>query len=429
MLAITIAGDMRPLSAICDTDYVTALYAAGHMVGHGAGHDIYPALSAENFYHEKFALYTRELLGKPDTGWLYLFSYPAAVAMLCAPFSFMDPRISLACWQVFSILGLLAGVLAFCAVPGTRANALTVFLASCLFLPMLDVVVVGQTSLILGLLPLCLGYYLWQKERYFIAGLAWSVMGLKPQIALPIAVIAAAMLLATIFRWTEKRETLSLIAGLLCGTVVLHAVPSLLLGPDIFLLWLNGVRMSGAAFAAEKTGYWQYHLFCSLPCLSVLCFPKELCLQVRQVSYVGGLLALVAASFASAAVVKQSLSATMRRDLLIILATPIIMVSAPHLLLYDTCLLLLPAWILFFRFDDGAVPGSAGFQPASKPFSFVKWGRTGAMAIMLALNIFLIALLTQPGYPGLTWQLIIVLAVLIYLIGLFCLSRKGVSES
>lgn len=402
MLVIIVAADKRPLCDICDTDYVNTLYPAGHMVNHGAGREIYPDLKAKSFYTEKFAAYTRNLLNKPNPRWLYMFAYAPAVALSMTPLALLDVRSSLVAWQLLSMLAIAISAAAFALMPGTRASVLRVFLCVGLYLPVLDVVTIGQTSILLGFFPFCLGYLFWQNERYLATGLCWSILGLKPQMAVPVAIICGALLLASIQKKIDKREVLLIIAGGVLGTFILHLIPILVLGPDIFPLWLNALKVTGEVFAAENTGYWQYHLFCSVPCLVILMLPKELWSKAKLPSYFFGLFAMLASVPICARILAMQLSAGLRRDLLIVIATPFLMICAPHLLLYDTCLMLLPAWILFYRLPQQS--------------EFARFGRPAMVLLMVAMNIYLLAILTQPSLPSLGWQVFLLCGLILFIL-------------
>jgi hypothetical protein len=402
MLAIVVAGDQRPLPVLGTTDYLSTFYVAGYMVDHHQEADLYPRMNATNFYTEKFTSHVHELIPREAKKWTDIFNYPVVIALLAAPFSLFSPINSLIAWQIFSFAALVLSACLFAKTDGVETNPAKIMLSAGAFFPVLNVIVTGQTSLILGLLPYTAGYFCWQRQCYFIAGLSWSIMGLKPQLAIPIFLITTSL---AIVAWLkprakfERREPLLIMSGLITGTLALHVLPMLYFGPQSLLFWLNTVKLTGQVFAAEETGYWQYHLFFSVPCLLILILPKSWWQIARLPSYfLGGffmLLGLLACSKITQLDVEQSC----RQDLLIILATTIVFATAPHLLLYDACLLLLPAWIIFYKLK----------------YRSVLMRRT-AMATLVgffAFDIYGCLLISPSGLPTLPGQLLIVAGLLI----------------
>ncbi len=408
--AITIAGDLRDEKTLTDTDFISCLYAGGHMVAHGRGHNLYPKLGAQDFYDEEFAAYTRALLNKPDKTWLFHFSYPAVVGVLCAPFALLPFRAALIAWQLFSVFALVIATILFSKTQ-SKFSALTIFLSSCMFLPVLQTIVVGQNSLVLGLFPLVLGYYLWQKKHPLACGLSWSLVGLKPQLALPVAAIAGTLLLSALFKRIPKKEVTPLWLGLIAGTFALHLIPCLFFGFDIFPLWLNSVKLGGAAFGAEKSGYWQYHLFCSVPCVSIISAPKSMWLSVRPIAFGIGLLLLAIFSALNSTILKEEeeeekvveeVPSDRQKALLTFLSVPLVFVAAPHLLLYDSCLLLLPAWIVFTQFDSSEKQA--------------RWLQISTFLLMGSFSAYLMAILLLPALPDILWQQILMSLVLAFIV-------------
>ena len=404
LLAVIVwAADRRPLPVLNSTDYMCAFYVAGHMVNHGAGKDLYPQPPAANFYQEKFALYARRLLNEKEGSGMYLFAYPPLVALVAAPFARLEPAQSLMAWQAVSFLSLLMSSILFASTAGVRASPLVVLLSSCLFFPLHNVIVVGQTPLLIGLLPLAAGYFFWQRQKPFLSGVCWSVLGLKPQLAIPIVVLWCALAISALA--CRKRpedheapnavrlaEPAAIAGGVVVGLLVEHGIPLLLIGTDSFGLWLNAVKMSSQAFAAPEAGYWQYHLFFSLPNLLVLVAPKGWWQGARLPSYVVGALMLVLGVTACCRILGLPMSLERRRDLLMILAVSFMIFSAPHILLYDTCLLLLPAWILFFKLDGDSF--------------FLTLGRAIALAILAGFDLYICLLLSAQELPAVAWQLL-----------------------
>jgi hypothetical protein len=403
MLLVVYAGDRRPLPVICTTDYVNTLYVGGYMMNHGEGRDLYPKASAISFYTEKFSDCAKQLLPPTGRTWLYLFTYPSMVALVAAPLAVLDPVDSLIAWQILSLFALAASAFLFANTGTVRAPALTVLTSSFLFLPLLNVIVIGQTSLLLGLLPLTAGYCIWQRNRFFLAGLVWSILGLKPQLALPIVVIVTSLLTAAFVLKSSpvgRREPVQMIAGLTVGTLIIHTVPALLLGFDSFFLWVHAVKMSGQAFGAEETGYWQYHLFFSLPCVLILLLPKPAWQAAKTPSYVLGGISMLIGIWASCKLIAMRIPAERCKDLLIMLAVPLMVAAAPHLLLYDTCLLLLPGWVLFFKL--------------SETDRKLRQAKLAAIGILSAFDLYQIAILAPFHFDAALYQAAIVLAILIY---------------
>jgi hypothetical protein len=446
MLLLVVAGDLRPLKEIKQTDYVTALYVAGHMVAHNVGGDLYPVATAKTFYDEKFADYARRLLAgdegkdnQPEHGsggttdrstqvsagsgssqvsagtgqttghgrGLFLFTYPPPLAIACAPLALLSPVASLAVWQAISLLALFLSALLFATVGGVKRNFLAIFVTAFLFFPLLNVFVTGQTSIVLGLAPLVAGYCFWQKQRSILAGLSWSVLALKPQLMIPVFAIVVALFICSLVGrgFESKKEVWSMIAGVALGLLLFAILSVVFLGFDSLPNWLKALQLSSHTFAASETGYWQYHLFFSAPCLLVVSLPPALWVAARTPAYVGGVVLLAAGIAMLCRASELKLERSRKIDLMIVLAMPLMVMSAPHLLIYDLSMFLLPAWIIFFRWQpDFGLTGAA---------------RRGLIVLLAGIDLYFAFILSGHGHPPLVCQLLLVFVLTLYTVFLF----------
>jgi hypothetical protein len=399
------AADSRPQSAIDTTDYVTTLYIAGHMVRNHAQEDIYPARDGTTFKNEKFETYGRKLLNDTSSNNFYLFPYPPLIALVTSVICFTTPTKSLIIWQSLSALSLFLSAWLFANLQNVKQNALFIFIASSAFFPVFNVLVVGQTSLLLGLLPLVGGYFLWMKNKPLEAGLAWSFLALKPQLLIPIAILLATLFADFLLNQTrlgksqnqsnfQPKDSLLLILGVCLGIACLASLSVLIVGLDLNMGWLNAVHISGEMYGKLSTGYWQYHLFISLPCIILFCLPQALKESARLPTYaLGGALMLVAVAI-SLKTLHLALDKDTRKELLVIICVFFLVLAAPHLLLYDATLLLLPAWIVLFRW--------------TRELQFYVPAVVMILLIGMAFDTYLAAILVPGNRSMVPWQVALI---------------------
>jgi len=192
-----------------ESDFIMTFYVAGRLVSDGRARELYPDPSAKTFVNSPFDKAAHEFLPKLPQNSVGAYMYIPLVAGFFAPFSWLDPNVSLLLWQAMSVLALLWCCRQLGQISGAKNSE--IFFLAFLFLPIFLTLWAGQLGLTFGLLPLCLGYSLLVKNRPLLAGLVWSLLLLKPQYFLAAAFVALVLLLAGGLRrlgivWPKRAE-------------------------------------------------------------------------------------------------------------------------------------------------------------------------------------------------------------------------------
>ncbi len=318
------------------TDFVSSFYIAGHMVCDGKASRLYPEPQSTSLIDTPFSVYAHQMLNKLPTVIVPAFMYSPATALLFSWCGYLSPPVALLTWQVLSILAL-----AFCAMllTGLSGKQWINYFWNCqLFFPILETMWTGQLGIVLGLLPLSLGFWCLMQKRTILSGLIWSLLVLKPQflpvVFLPIGALALI------------GETECLLWFLL-GVGVVSIGTIIYFGPDITRNWLHALALSDAIFSSSLYKYPQ-QLVAAWPAAILQLLP----LQFRQVTKL--LLYLFAGVvFLHALNKSRSLIKAARSNYLEVL--PVIFVlgifllplTSPHFLFYDLSVFALAAMLIY----------------------------------------------------------------------------------
>ena len=145
-------------------------YVAGHLIVSGKASDLYPAADATSFIDASFDKAAHTLLDSLPEKTTAIYMYSPVVAWLFAPLSHLSPNLSLLAWQALSIVALTIS----CKL---IAQSLEInFGESLFFCSLFDFhhLRSGQLGLVLGLLPLSIGYVLFLRGFPIVADI-WSV--------------------------------------------------------------------------------------------------------------------------------------------------------------------------------------------------------------------------------------------------------------
>ncbi len=224
------------------SDFVMTFYPVGKMVVEGLAQNIYPPPSATSFVDAPFNLYVHQLLTFLPKQYVAVYMYSPLMALFFVPFSFLTPQHALIAWQILSIAVL--ALVAWLSSRGDRWLALEYFSMLALFCPVFHTLLIGHLGIVVGLLPLALGYALLSRGKEMSAGIAWAALVLKPQFLPTVMLVCGALLLS-------KRPKATI--GFIIGLFVFGLATVLALGPDLFGQWLNSFKMSDTIFA--KAGY------------------------------------------------------------------------------------------------------------------------------------------------------------------------------
>jgi len=245
-------------------DFIMTFYPAGAMVASGHAADIYPPATATSFIDAPFNLYVHKLLTFLPKEYVAIYMYSPLVAAVFVPFSWLPATFALELWQTVSILALL--LVSFMLAQKKRKEAFDYFFMMALFCPVFHTLLIGHLGIVLGLLPLAVGYCLWTQNRELSAGFVWGFLAFKPQF-LPAALLVAGALVLS------KRPKVAI--GLSLGLASFVALSVLVLGPAIFSSWLHSLKMADTIFANPAYGFPEY-MVVSLPAVLLQSFPHAM---------------------------------------------------------------------------------------------------------------------------------------------------------
>src|SRR5260370_15613372 len=158
----------------------------------------------------------------PGSGSRLPTSTPPDLAWLVTPLSFLP--YSWAAWIWTGVLATAFVIVFTLAAPGRGPMQLITGVAAAVLLPVFVGVLFGQVSLLV-VAAVALSWWLLSRERPWLAGLALSVLILKPQIAF---LVPPALLLAGYWRvapaWLAVSVPLAVVTLLATGTEVFHQV-------------------------------------------------------------------------------------------------------------------------------------------------------------------------------------------------------------
>jgi hypothetical protein len=321
-----------------ESDFIMTFYVAGHLAANGRSSELYPQPDARSFIDSSFDKAAHALLPHLPETTTGAYMYIPLVAGFFAPFSYVDPNLSLFFWQVLSVLALAASGMMLSRISGIKASEL--FFLSFLYAPVFLTLWAGQLGLGFGLLPLCLGYFLLLRQWPLTAGLVWSLLLLKPQYFIAAAFVAVVCAQSGRFR-TLKGMSLGSV-GLIAVTITAFSLP-------VTLQWLASHRVSDAYFFEGLQGI-PSHLITGLPANVMILFPVRERSLVKLPLYAGAAAMWLFALWFCSRFRKRQLEERKRISLTLIVGLVLTSLTLPHLLYYDLCVLL-PAGVLLLSKD------------------------------------------------------------------------------
>jgi hypothetical protein len=380
---LVVAADMRPIHEIEFADYVNSYYVAGKMVTTGSTSQLYPPPGTTDLRGTPFDSYAHKLLPHVSPDCFFLFMYPPLTAIFFAPLSLLDPRVSLVVWQLLNVGALAATALIFSRYTRNMLSPFLLFFSAFLVFPVMQNLVMGQTDLLFGLLPLTAGYVLWQKNRPYAAGLVWSLLWLKPQCLVPIGAIMIVLAICAVASKdpAERKSLLRPILSFAAGSTAFHALALLLLGPESFVGWLRMMQLVSNSFAHLSYSHWQNHLVISVPSGLLLSLPAYIWDNYRIAAQTASGLAFVFLIKVLWRVSQFKLPPDTARAILLVAAMFFLPMASIYLRLNDVVLFLLPAWIIF---SNGAAKALA---------------RVPMLLLFLASDIYVVAQLVPGQIP------------------------------
>jgi hypothetical protein len=373
-----------------ESDFIMTFYVAGHLAASGRSAELYPQPDARSFVDSPFDKAAHALLPHLPKATTGAYMYIPLVAGFFVPFSFIDPNLSLFFWQALSVLALGLSCLLLARLTALKTS--DVFFLSFLYGPVFLTLWAGQLGLGLGLLPLCVGYFLLLRERPLAGGLVWSLLLLKPQYFLAAAFVALACAVRRRFRT---------LIGIMLGLTVLVALTILSFSPSVTLQWLLSHKVSDAYFFEGLQGI-PSHLLTGLPANLLVLFPVEDRRAVKLPLYAGAAaLWLLGLGFCMKAKWSQ-LENSARVSLTFVIGLILSSLTLPHLLYYDLCVLLPVGFLLLAKNEPLlaqtglrkiAVVGwiiISGFLPLLLVFNRQKWLPLILELILLVLFLLLL---------------------------------------
>lgn len=325
------------------SDFSMTFYVVGNMIAHGQLQDIYPPLQASSLIHTPFDNYAHQLLDKLPARNVAIYMYSPLTAVIFAPFGLLNPVAALALWQTIIIVSALACIWLL-ALKTDKTDALTKVKLLCfvaLFAPIIQQILIGHLSVPLGMLPLCLGYFLLVRNKDFQAGGVWSLLFLKPQF------LPAALLFVGCYTLTKRWK---LLFGFLSGSLAMILLTAFALGPDALVRWYQSLKFSDTIFTNPVYNY-PHYLAVSIPSVILQMLPTEHTSIAKLVLYCAAFVLGVFTLFFCVRLIgkfgkERSLPMIM---ILSILVLPLVL---PHFLYYDLCCFVCVALLV----QNGALP-------------------------------------------------------------------------
>ncbi len=309
------------------TDYVMTFYAAGHLAASGQADKLYPESGALSFTTSPFNKATHALLPHLPNNLTAAYMYSPLVAWTFAPLSHLRPHLSLLFWQ-----GLSLAALAVCCVllaHLTHAKATDIFLLSFLLFPVCITIWIGQLGIVFGLLPLCAGYFLLVENRPLLAGLAWSLLSLKPQYLPAVGLVSLVLALG---------GRIQCLAGIVLGGTGLFLANLFVFPPEVTMNWLTSLRASDAIFSSGLYAI-PIHLITSLPSNLLMLAPVAQRSLAKGFIYFLAVALWVSCLWRCRRMAKAGVNGVVTLSLTVVTGTVLLPLVAPHMLYYDLALL------------------------------------------------------------------------------------------
>ena len=316
-----------------ESDFIMTFYVAGHLAAAGRAPELYPPPDARSFIDTPFDRAAHALLShlpKSSTG---AYMYIPLVAGFFAPFSFVDPNLSLFFWQVLSVAALAWCAFLMARISGVKTSDL--FFLSFFFGPVFLTLWAGQLGLGFGLAPLCLGYFLLLRQWPLAAGLVWSLLLLKPQY------FVAAAFVALVCALMKRYRTL---VGLFLGVAGLVVLTISLFSFSVTLQWLQSHQVGEAYFFAGLQGI-PSHLVTGLPANLLILFPLDERAAIKWPLYAGAAALWLFGLWFCSRDPARRLAQSAQISVAFVVGLALASLTLPHLLYYDLCVLL-PAGVL-----------------------------------------------------------------------------------
>jgi len=316
------------------SDYMMTFYVAGHLSATGRESELYPTSGATSFAGASFDKAAHDLLRDLPKNTTAIYMYSPLLALFFAPLSLLSPTWSVLLWQALSLVALFFS----CEI---LARSMEIdfpesFLMCAFFGPIFITLWSGQLGLVLGVFPLCLGYFFLLKHYALLAGLIWSMLLLKPQY-LPSAVFIGLVL--------ALHGKFRLVLGLVLGILIVVTMNLLLFSPELITRWVTSHELSDMLFTDSRYGI-PAHLVTSIPADILLLLRSETRAIWKWPIYFGALSLWFAGLWYCWKICRAELAWRTQVSLILAVSCVLSSLVLPHLLYYDLCILI-PAGFLF----------------------------------------------------------------------------------
>jgi len=371
-----------------ESDYITTFYVAGHLMASGQAESLYPWPNDSSFTHSRFDEAAHRLIPALSEQSTAIFAYTPLVAWIFAPLSKVSPNLSILFWQIISMLGLLLSAALLARTSNARASDI-LFLSS-LFFPVITSLWSGQVSLVFGLLPLSAGYFSFKKNRPFLAGLVWSFLSLKPQLAFVPALVIFVLILAGRF---------GCFLGFFVGVIALIGSTVMFVPMTVTVSWLYSLQLRETLSYAGVFKIREY-LVTSLPADILLLLPIELGTSLKWSIYIAAATLWLAGAWRCSKLIRSCvLDEFAKISLILVVALTLLPITSPYLLYYDLCLFVPAGAILLGN-------GRHGLPSAGLPFiGLIGW---------LSISSYMVAFMSLPKHFVQPLLLMMILLALFY---------------
>ncbi len=329
--------DTRRPDLLDDYDYGNIFNFSGKLASMNLYNDLYPKLSQKSFLDgNTYNKLAHQYLPHLSKSHLIIFNSNPLVATFFIPFSKLTVGQSYCLWQIIQISGFwLITVL----LTGFAKNKmLKYFILLSLFLPIQHYLIIGQVTLILTLLPVCIGYWMISKNKFFIAGICFAFIFFKIQL-LPIVLLPVTCLFLL-----GKRKCLY---GWLLGCGLIFSTIVLLYGVDLLKLWVHDLYLTDKVYTTS-TYIIEPYIIANVPLIISQYIPILYRDVVKYIIYLFALVLSVHCLYISVLVLKKNRGNWQEfMPLIYVTAISITPLVSPHIMVYDLIIFIIAGIIVF----------------------------------------------------------------------------------
>jgi hypothetical protein len=348
LIALTLLIPITNPNLVQSSDFLFTFYLAGQLLAAGRPLDIYADPAAANLLNSAFNAYAHKVFGNLPASLTACYMYPPLTALVFVPFGYLAATMSLLAWQGLSILALC--LCTYLLAGRTSKGWPNLLAGAILFFPIMQTLVIGQLGIVLGLLPLSIGYWLLLRGRQLLAGCVLSFLFLKPQFFPVALLVSLALALAGRIRC---------LAAFTIGTILLVLLNLQLFGAPVFESWLCTLKMANLIYTNPQYTAPNHLLSCLCPAVLQL-LPFDMRLTAKMIFYPISAIIALHALLTCRRIIKAAgnryVEAIPFVFVLSILVLPLVM---PYLLYYDLSILVIAGVLVsgqdFFRSNRPAM--------------------------------------------------------------------------